>query len=106
MTDTRVLTDFDLYLFGEGTLHRAFEKLGAHRQKVGETLGVHFAVWAPNAAKVSVIGDFNGWNSASHPMKNLGVSGIWEIFVPSVGDGERYKFEIESRGTAPIASTM
>jgi 1,4-alpha-glucan branching enzyme len=56
MTETRVITDFDLYLFGEGTLHRAFDKLGAHRQKVGGVTGVHFAVWAPNAAKVSVIG--------------------------------------------------
>jgi 1,4-alpha-glucan branching enzyme len=97
MTDTRVLTDFDLYLFGEGTLRRAFEKLGAHRQRVDGVTGVHFAVWAPNAADVSVIGDFNGWNPASHPMKNLGASGIWETFVPDVGDGARYKYEIRSR---------
>ena len=59
--------------------------------------GVHFAVWAPNAEQVSVIGDFNGWNPASHPMRSLGVSGIWEAFVPDVGDGERYKYEILSR---------
>jgi len=97
MTDTRVITDFDLYLFGEGTLHRAFEKLGAHRRTTGDVTGVHFAVWAPNAAKVSVIGDFNGWNPVTHPMKHLGASGIWEAFVPNVGDGERYKYEIQSR---------
>ena len=58
---------------------------------------MHFAVWAPNAEQVSVIGDFNGWNPSSHPMKNLGASGIWETFVPDVGDGERYKYEIRSR---------
>ena len=93
-----MLTDFDLYLFGEGTQHRAFEKLGAHRRQVGDTSGVHFAVWAPNADAVSVIGDFNGWNAESHPLKNLGPSGIWETFVTNVGDGERYKYEIRSRG--------
>jgi 1,4-alpha-glucan branching enzyme len=97
MTDTRVLTEFDLYLFSEGTQHRAFEKLGAHRRKVGETTGVHFAVWAPNAEQVSVIGDFNGWDAATHPLRSLGASGIWETFVPNVGDGERYKYEIRSR---------
>ena len=74
--DTRVLTEFDLYLFGEGTLRRAYDKLGAHRRQVGDTAGVHFAVWAPNAAQVSVIGDFNGWNASSHRMHNLGASGI------------------------------
>jgi 1,4-alpha-glucan branching enzyme len=92
-----VLTEFDLHLFNEGTLHRAYEKLGAHHREVDGTIGVHFAVWAPNADGVSVIGDFNGWDAASHPMKSLGVSGIWETFVPGVGDGERYKFEITSR---------
>ena len=92
-----MLTEFDLHLFGEGTLHRAFEKLGAHRREVDGRTGVHFAVWAPNAEQVSVIGDFNGWNARSHPMRNLGVSGIWETFVPKVGDGERYKYEIRSR---------
>jgi len=97
-----VLTEFDLHLFNEGTLHRAYEKLGAHQREVDGQLGVHFAVWAPNADKVSVIGDFNGWNPASHPMRSLGVSGIWEIFVPNVGDGERYKYEIRSREGAHL----
>jgi 1,4-alpha-glucan branching enzyme len=92
-----VLTEYDLHLFNEGTLRRAYEKLGAHRREVDGISGVHFAVWAPNAERVSVIGDFNGWNSTSHPMRSLGVSGIWETFVPNVGDGERYKFEITSR---------
>ena len=97
-----MLTEFDLHLFNEGTLHRAYEKLGAHQREVDGQLGVHFAVWAPNADKVSVIGDFNGWNPASHPMRSLGVSGIWEIFVPNVGDGERYKYEIRSREGAHL----
>ena len=92
-----MLTEYDLHLFNEGTLHRAYEKLGAHHSELDGTQGVHFAVWAPNAKQVSVIGDFNGWNSSAHPMRSLGVSGIWETFVPKAGDGERYKFEIVSR---------
>src|SRR5713101_2448723 len=90
----RVLTDYDLHLLGEGTHHRSFEKLGAHRIKVGATTGVHFAVWAPNAGRVSVIGDFNGWDGRVHPMRLLVPNGIWEIFFPDLPDGERYKFEI------------
>ena len=92
-----MLSEFDLHLFNEGTLHRAYEKLGAHRREIDGVMGVHFAVWAPNAEQVSVIGDFNGWDPASHPMRSLGVSGIWETFVPNAGDGERYKYEITSR---------
>ena len=80
-----MLTEYDLHLFNEGTLHRAYQKLGAHRGEVDGIAGVHFAVWAPNARQVSVIGDFNGWDAASHPMKSLGVSGIWETFVPEAG---------------------
>ncbi|HYM23283.1 MAG TPA: alpha-amylase family glycosyl hydrolase, partial [Vicinamibacterales bacterium] len=93
----RVLSDFDLHLLGEGTQLRAFEKLGAHRIHVGSTVGVHFAVWAPNADRVSVIGDFNGWDGRVHPMRLLGPAGIWEIFLPDLPDGERYKFEIRTR---------
>jgi 1,4-alpha-glucan branching enzyme len=93
----RVLTDFDLHLLSEGTHHRAFEKLGAHRIAVGSTTGVHFAVWAPNAERVSVIGDFNGWDGRVHPMRMLAPSGIWEIFIPGLPDGEKYKFEIRTR---------
>jgi 1,4-alpha-glucan branching enzyme len=92
----RVLTDFDLHLLGEGTHHRAFEKLGAHRLRVGTTVGVHFAVWAPNADRVSLIGDFNGWDGRVHPMRLLGSSGVWELFVPDLPDGEKYKFEIRT----------
>ena len=92
----RVLTDFDLYLLGEGTHHRAFEKLGAHRVQVGTTTGVHFAVWAPNAWRVSLVGDFNGWDGRTHPMRLFALSGIWEVFIPDLQDGEKYKFEIRT----------
>jgi 1,4-alpha-glucan branching enzyme len=93
----RVLTDFDLHLLSEGTHHRAFEKLGAHRITVGTTTGVHFAVWAPNAERVSLIGDFNGWDGRVNPMRLLVPSGVWEIFVPGLPDGEHYKFEIRAK---------
>ena len=83
----RVLTDFDLHLFSEGTHYRAFEKLGAHRITQGSTTGVHFAVWAPNADRVSVIGDFNGWDGRVTPMRFL-TTGVWEIFRPRLPDGE------------------
>jgi 1,4-alpha-glucan branching enzyme len=92
----RVLTDFDLHLLGEGTHHRAFDKLGAHRVRVGSTTGVHFAVWAPNADRVSLVGDFNGWDGRVHPMRLLAPEGVWELFVPDLSDGEKYKFEIRT----------
>jgi 1,4-alpha-glucan branching enzyme len=92
----RVLTDFDLHLLGEGTHHRAFEKLGSHRIAVGTTTGVHFAVWAPNAQRVSVVGDFNEWDGRIHPMRLFVMSGIWELFIPDLADGEKYKFEIRT----------
>jgi len=90
----RILTDYDLYLFAEGKHTRIYDKLGAHAITVGEASGVHFAVWAPNAIRVSVVGDFNAWDGRRHPMRSLGASGVWEIFVPSVRAGERYKFEL------------
>jgi 1,4-alpha-glucan branching enzyme len=93
----QILTDFDLHLFAEGTHNRLFEKLGAHRIQVGATTGVHFAVWAPNAETVSLVGDFNGWDARVHPMRKLIPSGVWELFVPGLPDGEKYKFEIEAR---------
>jgi 1,4-alpha-glucan branching enzyme len=90
----RVLTDYDLYLFGEGKHTRIYDKLGAHVMTIGHATGVHFAVWAPNARRVSVVGDFNVWDGRRHPMRSLGASGIWEMFVPGIAEGERYKFEI------------
>jgi 1,4-alpha-glucan branching enzyme len=93
----QVLSDFDLHLLGEGTHYRSFEKLGAHRITLGTTTGVHFAVWAPNADRVSVIGDFNAWDGRVHSMRLLTPSGIWEMFIPDLPDGEKYKFEIRTR---------
>ena len=91
-----VLTDFDLHLFAEGTHSRAWEQLGARRLTVGVVTGVHFAVWAPNAQRVSVVGDFNRWDGRVHPMRRLMPSGIWELFVPELGNGTRYKFEVRT----------
>ena len=93
----RVIGDYDLYLFGEGNHTRIYDKFGAHPMRVGESDGVHFAVWAPNAQRVSVVGDFNGWDGRIHPMRSLGSSGAWEIFIPAARPGHRYKFEIRSR---------
>jgi 1,4-alpha-glucan branching enzyme len=101
----RVLTDLDLHLLGEGTHNRAFEKLGSRRITVGTTIGVHFAVWAPNAERVSLIGDFNGWDGRVHPMRLLVPGGVWEIFVPDLPDGEKYKFEIRTRTGAILKKT-
>jgi 1,4-alpha-glucan branching enzyme len=101
----RVLTDYDLHLLGEGTHHRAFEKLGSHRRTIGTTTGVHFAVWAPNADRVSVIGDFNGWDGRITPMRVLVPGGIWEIFIPDLAEGEKYKYEIRTRTGAILKKT-
>ena len=93
----RVLSDFDMYLFGEGNHTRIYEKLGAHPTEIGGVAGVHFAVWAPNAVRASVVGDFNGWDGRVHPMRSLGASGVWEIFIPAAQIGQRYKFELRAR---------
>jgi 1,4-alpha-glucan branching enzyme len=92
----QVLTDYDLHLFAEGTHHRAWEKLGSHVVTIGDVTGVHFAVWAPNAQRVSVVGDFNRWDGRVHPMRKLVPSGVWELFVPELTPGDCYKFEIRT----------
>ena len=92
-----LLTDFDIYLFKEGTHTKLYEKLGAHIVEHRGQRGVYFAVWAPHAKYVSVIGDFNGWDRGKHPMRRReDNSGIWELFVPGVGKGELYKYFIAS----------
>src|SRR5438445_1495431 len=91
------LTEEDLYLFNEGTHARLFQKLGAHQVTAEGVQGTHFAVWAPNAATVSVVGDFNGWDRSTHPLLPKGASGIWEGFIPTVGPGALYKFHLVSR---------
>jgi 1,4-alpha-glucan branching enzyme len=91
------LTNFDLHLLGEGKHWRAYEKLGAHVTQQHGTPGTHFAVWAPNAREVSVIGDFNGWNPDAQRMTPCGNSGIWALFIPQVGHGALYKYAILSQ---------
>jgi 1,4-alpha-glucan branching enzyme len=92
-----LLTDQDLYLFNEGSHTRLYEKLGAHMHREGGVAGTHFAVWAPGARDVLVMGDFNGWNKKSHPLHPRGQSGIWETFIPGIGPGAHYKYHIVSR---------
>ncbi len=87
--------DFDLYLFGEGTHYRTYLHMGAHVRAVDGVDGVRFAVWAPNARRVSVVGDFNRWDGRCHPMQKRGDSGLWEIFVPGLRAGDLYKYEIK-----------
>jgi len=95
--DVSRLTEDDLYLFNQGTHYRLGDKLGAHPMDLDGVAGTYFAVWAPNAERVSVVGDFNGWNAQSHPLGSRGVSGIWEGFIPGVPVGTLYKFHVESR---------
>jgi len=95
--DVSLVTDDDIYLFNEGSHFRMYEKLGPHLMSSEGEDGVYFAVWAPNAERVSVIGDFNGWDQASHPLWARASSGIWEGFVPGLAAGVRYKYWIESR---------
>jgi 1,4-alpha-glucan branching enzyme len=95
MTRTTLLTDEDLHYFNEGSQVRAYEKLGAHLMK--DPAGTYFAVWAPDAERVSVVADFNGWDKGAHPMKARGSSGIWELFIPGVGHGACYKYHVKSR---------
>ena len=92
-----LLSDFDLHLFGEGNHERLYEKLGAHVQEMDGVRGVHFAVWAPNAERVSVLGPFNRWDGRAHPMRRQHGVGVWEIFLPSVGEGTSYKYEVVRR---------
>jgi len=93
------LSPQDLYLFNEGNEHRIHEKLGAHPRMLGDVPGVAFAVWAPAASRVSLVGNFNAWDARYHPMRPLGSSGVWELFVPGLGEGEIYKFAIwDQRG--------
>jgi 1,4-alpha-glucan branching enzyme len=96
------LTDFDLYLFGEGKHRHAYRFMGAHPHQVGNVAGVLFAVWAPNAERVSVIGDFNRWDGRRHPMRVRGSSGVWELFIPELAPGVFYKYEIRNRHSGEI----
>ncbi|MBI4572153.1 MAG: 1,4-alpha-glucan branching protein GlgB, partial [candidate division NC10 bacterium] len=96
------LSDYDLYLMGEGAHHRNYEKLGAHLTSLNGVAGVSFAVWAPNARRVSVVGDFNGWDGRVHPMRLHPSNGIWEIFIPGLAAGTLYKFEVLPQWGPPV----
>jgi 1,4-alpha-glucan branching enzyme len=96
------LSDFDLHLFGEGRHRHAYRFLGAHDHQVDGVAGVRFAVWAPNAERVSVVGDFNRWDGRCHPMRVHGGSGVWELFIPDLDPGHVYKYELRNRHSQEI----
>ena len=96
------LGELDLYFAGEGRHEKLWQRMGAHPTHHHGSSGVSFAVWAPHAAGVSVVGDFNSWDGRLHAMRSLGVSGIWELFIPEIGDGARYKFEIRPKSGPPL----
>ncbi len=98
----QVMPEFDQHLFAEGRHWHIYQKLGSHLHTIDGIKGVYFAVWAPNAERVSVIGDFNQWDGRCHTMRNLGSSGIWEIFIPGLSVGCLYKFEIRNRDTGQV----
>ena len=93
-----MLSGYDLHLLSEGTHWRSYERLGAHRRTVDGVEGVNFAVWAPNAEGVAVVGSFNMWDRRSHAMRKHIPSGIWELFIPGIGPGAQYKFAVKHRG--------
>lgn len=92
-----LLTEYDLYLLGEGRHWQSYRRLGAQLRSVEGVAGVHFSVWAPNASAVSVVGDWNDWEGSRHPMQKLIPSGFWEIFMPDIGAGAHYKFQVEQQ---------
>ena len=96
-TATNFITELDQYLFGQGTHYDIFKKLGAHMMEIDGVKGVYFAVWAPNAAYVSVVGDFNQWNGYEGVMRRLEPLGIFETFLPNVKLGDLYKFQITTK---------
>ena len=91
------LSDLDVYLFREGNHHRIYEKMGAHPTEIDGVAGVHFAVWAPNARNISVLGDFNHWDGRQHQMQLFGDSGIWQLFIPNLTPGTLYKYEVKNQ---------
>jgi 1,4-alpha-glucan branching enzyme len=100
-----IMGDIDLHLFSEGQHWKIYEKLGAHLQTIGDATGVYFAVWAPNAQRVSVVGDFNHWDGRVNPMRKLLGAGVWELFLPGIKQGAHYKFEIRTQtGTVLLKS--
>lgn len=99
---THQISDLDLHLISEGKHQQLYQILGAHHRQVDGITGVLFATWAPNAQRVSITGDFNDWNGRSHPMRCRGSTGIWELFIPELEAGMRYKFEIRNRNSEKV----
>ena len=100
-----MLSDYDIYLFGQGRHLNIYDKMGAHLRSIGNVDGVNFAVWAPNARRVSVIGQFNNWDGRTHQMRKH-PSGIWELFVPGLSTGELYRYEIKSLNLGYMAEKI
>ncbi|MDN5935776.1 MAG: 1,4-alpha-glucan branching enzyme, partial [Nitrosospira sp.] len=96
------ISDHDLYLFNEGRLRQAYRTLGSHAMEIDGIAGVRFSVWAPNAERVSVVGDFNRWDGRVHPMAVHGSSGVWKLFIPGLPPGSLYKYEIRNRSSGEI----
>jgi 1,4-alpha-glucan branching enzyme len=96
------LADYDLHLFGEGKHWHIYRMLGTHRRQIDGINGTLFAVWAPSAERVSVVGDFNNWDGRTHPMRIRGNSGVWELFIPGLGTGQPYKYELRTRHNGNI----
>ena len=94
---SQLISDHDLHLFAEGKLFKGYERLGAHLTTINGVTGIHFVVWAPNAMRVSVVGEFNHWDGRCHQMMGRGSTGLWELFVPDIPEGTLYKYEIRSR---------
>ena len=97
-----IISDFDLHLFNEGKHLHAYNVLGAHLHEVEGIAGVRFATWAPSAERVSVVGNFNQWDGRCHPMRSRGSSGVWELFIPGLTQGDLYKFEIRNHDTGQV----
>src|SRR5207237_6636535 len=91
------LGETDVYLFGQGNERRIYDKLGAQLRVIDGVPGASFAVWAPNAQRLSAVGDFNRWDGRYHAMRSLGPSGVWEVFIPGIGEGTLYKYELRTQ---------
>ena len=102
MDNTRIITEYDQYLFGQGTHYDLYEKLGAHVDTRDGQEGISFAVWAPNARAVSLVGNFNDWDSRANPMERIEPMGIYQTFVPGMKTGEVYKYCVRPQKGEPV----